>query len=340
MKSTRIRLATLAAVLVTLGGCGKSGPDADDVTIAPNGSRVVVGNDGATVTLQPAEIRAAGVETALLQPAPRAVDVPAFGVVVDPQILAATVGALSEARARLAKTEASLAASSAEKDRASRLWENGGNLSEKDFESAQAAWLSDAAAAAAEKSADGIAMANARMQWGAALADWMESSGKRMQRIFLGTDALIRVASPGAAMAHPPGTARVRPPGGAWREASLVSPTPQASPEFQSAGAYYLAPGGGGLLPGLNVDVVLTGAGPTEPEVDVPAEAMLHWQGKDWIYITRAPGSYVRLEVPDDQPDGQGGCFAPAPPPGTEAVVRGASALLSEEFKPATADPD
>jgi hypothetical protein len=338
MKSKRIPIAALAAALVTLGGCGKSGPDPDDVPIAPNVSRVVVKDAVATVTLKPAEVQAAGVETALLPPAPRAVDLPAFGVVVDPQSLSATVGALSETRAQLAKAEASLAASSAEKDRASRLRENGGNLSEKDFESAKAAWLSDDAAAGAAKAAHEIAMTNAQQQWGALLADWMEGPGERMQRIFEGKAALIRIVSPGAAMAHPPGTARVRRPDGAWTEASFVSPTPQASPEFQSAGAYYLAPGGGGLLPGLNLDILLTGAGPIEPEVDVPTEAILHWQGKTWIYLATAPGSYVRQEVPDDQSDGKGGGFAPAPPPGTKAVIRGASALFSEEFKPAAAD--
>lgn len=321
---TFLALVALAAALA-VSGCGRKGPDPDDVPVAPATTRA----------------RVPGVESQVLKAEPRRLEVRGFGVVVDPQAWSGTVAALSEARAQVAKASAALQASSAEKDRTARLRENGGNISEKDYEAARAAWLSDQAAETAARTAAAIAETTAREQWGGVLSGWLARGGGEFAALSAGTQVLIRVAMPSEALLRAPAAIRLRRPAGSWVPATFVSATPQASPEFQTAGAYYLAASGQGLMPGVTADALLPGK-ELPPAVDVPGEAALHWQGKVWVYAATQPGSYRRREIPAGDPDGQGGYFVPASalPSGTAVVVRGAEALLSDEFKPATADND
>ena len=334
----------LAVLFLTGGllaaGCAKKGPDPDDVPATPSGgqSRVAVEQGAAVVKLKPEEIEAIGLKTAVFNKALRQPMRPAFGVVLDPQSLASSASSLADAQGRTDKASAALDASAAERERAKHLHEDQGNLSAKEFEAAEAAWRADQAAAAAAQSALRSAKITALQQWGAVLAGWLSQRGAEYRRVERGEDVLLRVAVPGQGLPQAPTSAFVGLSGGRWMTATFVSSTSQVSSEFQSAGYLFVIRKGAGLLPGMNVNVLLPAAGPDAESVDLPPTAVLHWQGRTWIYLQTGSGAFSRRAIPSDAPDGAGGYLAPDLPIGQAVVVQGAAALLSEEFKPASGD--
>ena len=62
----------------------------------------------------------------------------------------------------------------------------------------------------------------------------------------------------------------------------------------------------------------------------IPASALVWWQGRAWVFIRAAGGDFERREVPVERLDA-GSLQAVAA--GTEVVVQGAQALLSEELR-------
>jgi len=339
----RIALAgTLLAGLLLVAGCAKKGPDPDDVPVAPAGgeSRVAVERGGPVVKLKPQEIEGMGLKTAVLNKTMHRAMRAAFGVVLDPQALATSAAALAEAQAQMTMAGSALAASGAERDRARRLHEDQENLSTKEFEAADAAWRSDQAAAGAAQAALQSVKTTVRQQWGPVLADWLGQGGVDYRRIESGEDALLRVALPGDAPVRSPASATVSLPDGQRVKAAFVSTANQANPEFQSADFFFVVKGHPGLLPGMNLDVLVPAGGPDTSDVDLPAAAVLHWQGRTWVYLQAEPGTFSRREIPSDASDGEGGYLATDFPPGAAVVVQGAAALLSEEFKPASGDTD
>jgi predicted small lipoprotein YifL len=326
--------------LVAIAGCAKKGPDPDDVPATPPGgqSRVAVEQGAAVVKLKPEEIAAIGLKTAVFNRAAHHPTQPAFGVVLDPQSLAASASALAEAQAQMNKASAALDASAAERERAKHLHEDQGNLSAKEFEAAEAAWRVDQAGATAAQFGLRSAKITAVQQWGSVLADWLSRSGAEYRRIETGEDVLLRIAVPGETPEQTPASATVGLPGGRWAEAKFVSPTSQVSPEFQSAGYFFIMKNSPGLLPGMNVNVLLPAAGPDTEGADLPATAVLYWQGKTWVYLETGHGIFSRREIPSGASDGEGGHLAGNLPADKPVVIQGAAALLSEEFKPASAD--
>lgn len=335
---SRVWTGVLSGIfLITVSSCAKKGPDPDDVPVGPPAgqSRVVVEIGQPVVKLKPEEIAAIGVQTAVVKKSTHRSTLPAFGIVLDPQPLAAAASAATDAQSQLTKAKTALGVSGAEYERAKRLHENQQNLSMKEFETAQGAWRSDQAVAAAAESSFRLAQTTLSQQWGNVLTRWLVENPPQIERILNGEDVLLRIALPEGSSVATSAPARIHLSNGDWEDAALVSPTRQASPEFQAPGYFYLAKSAEGLLPGMNVEVLLPGAtSATHPGgSDIPAEAALHWQGRRWIYLQTAPGIFARRDISSGEPDGNGGYFVPDLESGT-VVVRGAPALLSEEFKP------
>jgi len=69
--------------------------------------------------------------------------------------------------------------------------------------------------------------------------------------------------------------------------------------------------------------------------VVVPAAAIVWLQGRAWVYVEKAPGQFVRREVPAEMPLAEGWFVAKNLTAGERVVVQGAQILLSEEGRAA-----
>ena len=67
--------------------------------------------------------------------------------------------------------------------------------------------------------------------------------------------------------------------------------------------------------------------------VRVPVEAVVQWDGFAWVYIESAPRQYVRRRIDTDRPLEGAWFVGLGLAVGDGVVVRGAQALLSEEFR-------
>jgi hypothetical protein len=66
---------------------------------------------------------------------------------------------------------------------------------------------------------------------------------------------------------------------------------------------------------------------------NVPASAIVWWQGRAWIYVRNSPETFVRREIATDTPAQTGGYVVKTLPGNAEVVTQGAQMLLSEEFR-------
>ncbi len=323
--------ASLAAL--GLSGCAKPGADPDDVRPAVN--RVAVEAGIKVIKLTPEDAKNLGLETATLAATERAPSVMAYGVVQDLRPWLDAASTLADAHAQAARTESALSASSSAYERARKLHDAEQNVSVKELQAAEAAWRADEAANRAAQSHREALEAALRNEWGPVLLEWMAGHSESYKKLTQGQEVLIRIAIPGASQTPAPKTIEIERPQAGRIAAQFVSLSAQASPEFQTQGAYFTAPAGGGLVPGLNVPVAWPDlSGEPQKGTLIPSSAVLRWQGKQWLYVQVSPAVFTRLEIAGGQPEG-GGVFASNWTSEKPVVVQGAQALLSEEFKPA-----
>ena len=87
------------------------------------------------------------------------------------------------------------------------------------------------------------------------------------------------------------------------------------------------------LRPGLAVTAYLRGAGPRRKGVIVPRSAVVHTQGRAWVYVSIGGSVFTRRAVTLER-SLERGWFVPAGlAPGDAVVVVGAQVLLSDENK-------
>jgi len=82
----------------------------------------------------------------------------------------------------------------------------------------------------------------------------------------------------------------------------------------------------------MNVLAFLPSGSATEG-ADVPASAVVWWQGRAWVYRRTGQDTFARVEIATDLPAPGGGYIARDVPEDAEIVTRGAQLLLSEEFR-------
>jgi multidrug efflux pump subunit AcrA (membrane-fusion protein) len=114
----------------------------------------------------------------------------------------------------------------------------------------------------------------------------------------------------------------------------LEGPSPEADPVTRGPAFLYRVHAGAAVLrPGVAVTAFIAGPAPDPPGVEIPADATVQWASLVWAYVERAPGRYVRVRVPTDQPVAGGWRVTGGFDPGDRVVVTGAGQLLSEEFR-------
>lgn len=294
-------------------------------------SRVVAGEDGTAIVFDADARKRVDIAVAAVQATARRGEIEALATVLPAQELIDLRNAYAATKAQADKAMATMEASRRDYERIKVLHADDRNVSDKVLEAAEAAWRGDAAVARAARDALDAVERGARQKWSATLAAAVADDAALFRDVVEQREVLLRVAaSSGSRVTQPPATIRVVTSDGGFRMARLISSSPQADPRIQGPTFFYIAPAAG-LLPGTTLTAYLL-VGPEQTGAIVPADAVVWWQGKAWVYLQSASDRFVRREllaaIAIDQ-----GWFVPGEFKGAHLVVRGAQALLSEELR-------
>ena len=152
-------------------------------------------------------------------------------------------------------------------------------------------------------------------------------------RLLQRQEVLIQVTlPPGQLLPEPPRTAVTQSNAAVRTTIHLVSPAPRTDSRIQGVSFFYTAPADSGLLPGMNVLVLLVSGRATDAAA-VPASAVVWSEGKAWAYFRTGEETFARREIATDTPAFDGGYVVKGLPNNTAVVAQGAQMLLSEEFR-------
>jgi hypothetical protein len=325
--------AALAAVVEVPLMPSRTG-DNDEAERAVNPSaRLTIKNGVVILTLNPADQQNAGIQTAHLSPAPAQASVLGYGTVLDPASLTDLSNRYLDAETSLQTATARLAVSRAAFERAKLLHKDQQNISTAQLQGAEGSFEVDKAALAAARSRLAMLAASARQAWGSVLGEALIDRAQLVTRLIERRDYLVKVTLPaGATIAAPPEAATTRINDRVEIRLALVSPATATDPKLQGISYLYSAAAESGLLPGMNLQILLA-AGPVAGGVVVPEAAVVWLQGKAWTYLRTGATTFVRREIAPNRPGPGGGYVVADLPVDEQIVVRGAQTLLSEEFR-------
>lgn len=268
--------------------------------------------------LPPDKRTAAGIT--LAKPVEKTVqpDVSAFGRVLDPAPLVATVAEVEVARTALATSEKEL-------QRVQKLFAAGGNASAQAVELAEAAVARDRTAQAAAK-------ARLLAGWGREIA-----SGSDLRTVTAALESgrsLLRLdVLPGETPAEPLKVVQVGLAGtGETFEAEVIGVASTADPQLQ--GLSFLALSRGRTLPvGAALRATLAGRGEPQKMLTVPRSAIVYHQGSAWLYVLGEEDTFERKLVAPGRSLGDAVTLAGGVDDDEQVVVTGAQQLLAAELQ-------
>ena len=330
-----IRTITLYTLLiVALQGCGESEAERErEQTVAPAKASVTVVDGAAVVSLEEVARQKAGIVTRSLQTVHHQRMIRALGTVLPIQEWVDLHNAYAAAKAQAETAEAAVMASRQEYLRVKGLHADDRNTSERTVQIAEAAFRSDGARAQASREALLSMDRNTRQQWGAPLAQAILTGSDLFMRVTSLEDALLQVSvPPGETLKAPPATVEFQTSHDTTIKANLIARLPRTDPRFQGTTLLYrVARSAFDAMAGTNLPVLLP-SGEVMTGVNVPADAVVWWQGKAWVYVETSPGAFTRRELSADLPGDDGWFVAQGFAAGDAVVVRGAQLLLSQEL--------
>ncbi|HAO80344.1 MAG TPA: hypothetical protein DCQ92_15510 [Verrucomicrobia subdivision 3 bacterium] len=314
------RILPLLLAATIAGGCSRN--NQSETTARPQSAwRVSRDTNGeSVVTLDAATQQGMGLKLAPAPPLQLPPERKAFGRVLDPAQLSSAAADFIAARA---------AATAAQKELA-RLQQLAAqaNASLQILESAQAAAARDSAQADSARSRFVAA-------WGQAIAD-RDDLSEFVQSLAAGESALVRLDLPAGEMLQTgPTGARVTGLGDETNsvEVSYLNAIPAVNPQTQGRSfLFWVKPNSARLVAGEAVTGWLKISGTPVSGVVVPADAVVHTDGRDWIYVQTADDSFSRKEIVTDHPVAGGWFVGGTIAPGEKVVVAGAQQLLSTEL--------
>jgi len=267
--------------------------------------------------------RRLGVKTATLTAEKRKAEVDAFAKVLDP-------GPLVALDSDLRTAIAAAAASRAEAARSKLLHANGGTVSAKDAEAAEAQGRSDATHVVFLRHRVGL-------EWGPGIA---RLSDRRRQDLIAalsaGRAALVHVDTPSNQGQDGAKTVRVDVGSGSV-PGVVLGPARTSEPRLQSSGLIVEVTGPSAIL--LSIGLTQSAhidSGSPQPGVVLPRSALIRYRGSTWAYV-RHPAGYERRLVENGAPQ-EGGLFvASGFSPGEDVVTAGAAGLFAAELSQAPA---
>jgi multidrug efflux pump subunit AcrA (membrane-fusion protein) len=283
--------------------------DRDRPVVAP--SRIHQSGDTVFVSLDSADARRIGLETAALAGASRAADERMTGEVIPEPARTASLRAPVAGRLSVAS---------------GARWPS---LGERVVAGRDLIQVSDARPMASPIS--GI-VTSVSAQPGA-----LVEAGQELLQVVDQSRPLLRVAWTDGGR-EPPRSLSVTPVGGSARVmAKIVGPSPEVDPVTRRAAYLYRADHAWpGAAPGSPILVHVPGKAlesTSMKDVLVPDRAVVQWEGLAWVYLQRAALQFQRVRVPTDRPAAGGWLAGGNLAPGDTVVVAGAQELLSEEFR-------
>jgi len=272
----------------------------------------------ADVTLSPGDQTRLGVVTRKLTATHHSTEIDAFAKVLDPEPLV-------QLDSDLATAEAAARASSAEAARSQKLSTPEGGVSAKDAEAAVAQARSDALHVTLLRQRLGL-------EWGPGVARLSDAArGQLVRGLAAGTIALVHVDThnnEGQIGAHyvkvDIGDDSVR--------GTVIGPARAAEPRLQSSGLIVEVTGRDAIL--LSVGLTQSAhieSTTSESGVMAPREAVVRFEGSDWVYARTAPTKFERRLIENPTPEVDGFFVSHGLSPGDEVVVSGATALFVAE---------
>jgi len=296
-------------------------------------ARVAIRDGVPVIRIDAAAQERSGIETTRLRTTHYEDQVRAYGMVLDAARLTDLSNSYANAEAQLRTAQAKATFSKAAFERAQKLYDSERSVSLALLQSAEAAFRADEAGVGAAESQVRTLSATAHQEWGPVLGKSLIERSPTVVRLIERQNFLLQVTlPPGISVPDPPAAATIESPRKARAEITLVSPATRTDARIQGLSFFYLAPAESGVLPGMNVLAFLS-SGPGGDGAHVPAEALVWWQDRAWIYRRIETETFVRTQIATDQPTRAGGYIDKTLPRDAEIVARGAQLLLSEEFR-------
>jgi hypothetical protein len=298
-------------------------------------ARVAAGTG--VIRIERAAQERSGIATVRLPPAPHLDQIRAYGMVLDASRITELSNSYVNAAAQLRIAQAKVTFSRAAFERAQKLYDSDRSISQAQREQAEAAWRTDEAAAGSAESQVRTLAATAHQEWGPVLGKSLVERSETAVRLIERQEFLLQVTLPPGIPAPKDVASAViesvdRGAGNRRAAITLVSPATRTDARIQGLSFFYLAPAETGVLPGMNVLAFLA-SGARADGVAVPADALVWWQDRPWVYRRTEPGTFVRTAIATDQPTPDGGYIVRDLGNEADVVTRGAQLLLSEEFR-------
>src|SRR5262249_51184308 len=117
-------------------------------------------------------------------------------------------------------------------------------------------------------------------------------------------------------------------------EAQVLGPAPATDPQMQGKGFLLLVnPNNGRLTPGEAVNGLLSLPGEARNGVAVPREAIVQFNGANWVYLQTSETEFKRVALQSGRPLEDALFVQEGLAAGDKVVTVGAQQLLSEELK-------
>jgi hypothetical protein len=296
-------------------------------------ARIVAGAGAPVIRIEWAAQERSGIETTHLPSAPYLHQTRAYGMVLDAARLTDLSNSYANAEAQLRTAQAKATFSRAAFERAQKLYDNERSVSLALLQSAEAALRTDEAGVGAAESQVRTLAATAHQEWGPVLGKSLVERSATVARLIERQDFLVQVTlPPGVPVPKSVSAAAIESPGKGRAAITQVSPATRTDARIQGLSFFYLVGAESGVLPGMNVLAFLS-SGEAVDGVAIPAEALVWWQDRPWVYRRTEPDTFVRTELATSQPTPAGGYIDRSLGKDAEIVTRGAQLLLSEEFR-------
>lgn len=326
-------VAVAAAILLRFISPASRGGGSTGETPITSGIKVKSEGGHTDILVPPATLRASGIAVATLRATAAEPGISAFATAIQPQALLEQRRAILTAAAEMARTRAAAAAADIQTRRLRALNADNAIVSTRELETGQVAAAGERAGVQVASSQRALLAASAARQWGPVIAGWLINGSPRLDAVFAGRTLLLQIAPTHEVGGAIPRVAYLTLPQGGRLKAGTISPSPQADAQFQTRTFFALTPANSQLLPGMTVPARFP-TGPTVQGVEVPASAVVRWNGTSYVYVVTGEGQFSRRAVSTDLPS-SGGWIDATLAPGTRAVIAGAQLLLSEELRAA-----
>ena len=257
----------------------------------------------------------------------------AYATVIDLQPLFDLHGRVAAARADREAARAHAAASRAQYERSTILFNDDRNVSKRSLDDAKASMQTDQAKLESAEAAQSALEAAMRQQFGNVLSAAASSTRPdRFQRLAAGAAAVLRVTLPAGASALPPDQINFDGTDGRTISAAKFSASAQTDPAVQGNSYLYVTDRAVPMGTRLTGSVPL--GGKKAAGLLIPDGAIVWYGGQSWAYVKTTDDHFTRRIVSAASATVGGLVVTSGFSAGDRVVVRGAQLLLSEELRP------